>query len=121
MPAKDRTGLLAPSAPMRMRAAILDGSWLEVTEGVEVKDNTGQLERSRPSGSSWPYVIDETLVLESNDESAPSSDIRSKRALVRLEFSVIVATIRGGALYCRASAFQSNWIEASFEASQTCI
>lgn len=82
---------------------------------------TGQVERFNPSGSSSPFLIDETLVLEKREDSAPSSAIRSRSPRARLAFSVIVATVCGGALYRCVSACQSNWMTASLAASQTCI
>lgn len=102
---------------MSRRAARLVGVFCE----GEVSERIGQEERLNPLGSSCPCSILDTLVLDSNELSAPSSDIRSSKPLVRLRFSVMVATVRGGALYLVASALQSKCREASLAASQTCI
>lgn len=72
------------------------------------RDSVGQVERFKPSGSSLPFSIAETLVFENNEDSPSSSAMRPRSPLVRLAFSTMVATVCGGALYCRASRFQSN-------------
>ena len=116
-----RTGLLIPSAPIRRRAAILEG--MRLVGSGEDRERTGHEDRFRLSGSSSPFSIEATVVLENRQSSPPllSSDMRASSPRVRFAFSVIVAIRRRGALYRSASAFQSNWIRESFAPSQTCI
>lgn len=97
MPAKVRTGELMPSAPMRRRAAICLG--LEVSVVPEdFREMIGHVDRLSPSGSSMPFPMLATLVLESRQSSASSSSRRLSSALERLAFSTIVAMVRSGAL-----------------------
>ena len=88
-----------PSAPMRRRAAIRVGMALPV-ELQDESETTGQDDRLKPSGSSSPFSIEETVVLEKRGvgPSRPSSDIRVSSPRVRFEFSVMVAILRRGAL-----------------------
>ena len=90
---------------------------------VDDNDRTGHKDKFRPSGLSWPLSIEATVVLENRQLSLPllSSDMRASSPRVKFEFSVMVATLRRGALYRSASACQSNWMRASFAPSQTCI
>jgi len=86
-----------PSAPIRRRAAIclvLEDSVVP----VELSEMTGQLDRFSPFGSSMPFPIVATLLLESKQSSASSSSSRLRRALVRFAFSTMVATVLSGAL-----------------------
>ena len=97
-----------PSAPMSRRAATLDGiAWVVSAEDIE---RTGHVDKFKPSGSSSPFSIEATVVLENTELSRPllSSDMRVRSPRARFGFSVMVATPRRGALYRSASAFQSN-------------
>lgn len=97
MPAKVRTGELIPSAPIRRRAAIC--LVLEEPDvSVVLRESTGHVDRFSPSGSSMPFPMLATLVLESKQSSAPSSSSRLNRALARFAFSTMVATVLSGAL-----------------------
>lgn len=92
---------------------------------------TGQEDRFRPSGSSKPFSIEETVELNINvpflslfcsfEAIFSTCSIWDSKPLLKLEFSVMVATVRKGLLYLCASELQSKRIFESFEPSQTCI
>ena len=102
---------------------------------LEERERMGQEERLGPFGwSSWPWVMDETVVLNIRLDglgscccpalvglALSSSMILDKRPLLRFAFSVMVATVRRGLLYFSASELQSKRILDPLAPSHTCI
>lgn len=117
----------------------MSGGWLGV---LEERERMGQDDRLGPFGwSSWPWVMDETVVLNIRLDGSgwsgwsgwscclvsvaelalSSSMILDSRPLLRFAFSVMVATVRIGLLYFSPSELQSKLILDPLDPSHTCI